>query len=122
MHSLRASFLNPRAALSEDSVKSWHARCSRYLHQPTRSAADWHDRTGKVQSKMKTSWMPSLILLSAATALLSACGASYEEGSGEDAWQASDAEDGAAAEEGIALGTAEQGLTYPYCVSAASDP
>jgi hypothetical protein len=74
-----------------------------------------------MRSKLKKSWMPGLILLSAATALLSACGASYEDGS-EEAWQASDSEEGAAADDELVLGTAEQGLTYPYCVSAASDP
>src|SRR6188768_580824 len=71
---------------------------------------------------MKTSWISGLVLLSAAAALLSACGAGYEEGSGEDAWQAADSEEEAVADDELVLGTAEQGLTYPYCVSAASDP
>ena len=71
---------------------------------------------------MKASWVPCLALLSAATALLSACGGSYEDGSVEEVWQSSDSDDGAAVEEDGVLGTAEQGLAYPYCVSAASDP
>jgi hypothetical protein len=66
--------------------------------------------------------MSSLVLLSAAAALLSACGANYEDGSSEETWQASDSEDGAAADDELVLGTTKQGLTYPYCVSAASDP
>lgn len=65
---------------------------------------------------MKSFWKPTLVLLSASAALLTACGASYDEGM-EDG-----SEDGNAEEAEEMLGTAVQHLSYPTCASAASDP
>lgn len=60
-------------------------------------------------------------MCSAAAALLTACGASYDDGA--DGLEEHDSEEYVLADEGgVELGTAFQHLSYPTCKSAASDP
>jgi hypothetical protein len=67
---------------------------------------------------MKSYCKRTVVLLSAAAALLTACGASYDGDYSEDGSE----EDFAAEDDELVLGTAHQHLSYPNCVSAASDP
>jgi cellulose binding protein with CBM10 domain len=65
---------------------------------------------------VKSIWKPTVIIMSAATALLSGC-VSYDDGFEGDEYADETADDADAV-----LGHAFQHMSYPYCASAASDP
>ena len=67
---------------------------------------------------MKRVWKPVIVTLSACAALL-ACGAPMD--GGVDGGEYGD-DELAAEDDGMVLGTVQQGLSYPICASAASDP
>jgi hypothetical protein len=67
---------------------------------------------------MKRSWKPLVATISACAALF-ACGAPVD-GDYEDDYAGDDQL--AAEDDGMLFGSARQALSYPYCVSAASDP
>ncbi len=70
---------------------------------------------------MNFSWKPSFVSFTAAAALLTGCGAGYDDAAGET--DEYDSEEYVSASEGdVELGTAFQHLSYPTCKSAASDP
>ncbi|HWO13635.1 MAG TPA: carbohydrate-binding domain-containing protein [Polyangiaceae bacterium] len=71
---------------------------------------------------MKRSWKPIVATLSTCAALF-ACSASGDAGLEGDDGDDYASDDELAADDGsLMLGTAQQHMSYPYCVSAASDP
>jgi hypothetical protein len=66
---------------------------------------------------MKRVWKPVVLTLSACAALL-ACGAPMDGDMGDEYGD----DQSAAEDDGMVLGTVQQGLSYPICASAASDP